>query len=602
MTRTTTLLATCLLIGTLAGCLGGPSDDEGANAAQQAAQRVDPETWRGQLTADVYEGITSTFYYIEAKDGIQLSLSLHLPSNAPANATLPTLVELTPYQGLSEDHPARQSSLSSSWAQYVNRGAAVVRADARGTNGSEGCLDFGGQKDRDDAEVFVDWILAQPWSNGVVVFDGVSHPGMGSVVAHTASADIAGVLAVAPVVSYYQDEWLQGAKFEDQLNGVGYQQVELEPALHDNPNAVTSQIAPCTGETFIDYDQVDGPFTELWQDRDLSLHVDTAIAANKPILLEHGFVDLNVHPDHTQKYWDALPDDFPKYLVMGWWYHQRPDFAGHPYATPGDPTEQGYNADQDYRHRFMDATLFGKDNGYWSEPRVLVEDSTHVWHESENWPLDGSQTVTWFPAENGALRGVTADDGAASYPDVAGAPTRGHWTGTHVAFRSDPLDNATLVNGAPEVHLVASSTATQTKWVAYLLDEAPDGSWQRITHGYADSHSYGEPEQWLDMEPGKEYTWDLKLMPTAVVVEEGHRITLLITSQDSRRNPTNEPHCWDDHRREAASGCYNPSGIVPSASVGQATNTIHLGAEGTYVNLAIVDPTTTQKVPWPVAK
>lgn len=589
------VLVVLLAAPMLAGCLS-PTDEEDDEASAEAMERLAPNEWRALLSEPAYTDFETTVHYIEAADGTQLSLYLSLPSGLEADAEIPTLMELTPYQGTSENTPLGVTRPTGYWADYIRHGVAFVRADARGTNASEGCLDFGGQKDRDDAKVFVDWIRAQEWSNGIVVTDGVSHPGMGSIVAHTGSPELTAALAVAPVVSYYQDEWLQGAKFEDQLNGPFYQLTELEPAIHTTPEGAMSQLAPCTGQTVIDYDQVDGPFTAYWQDRDLSLHVDQAIAARKPILLEHGFVDLNVHPDHTQKYWDALPDDFPKRLVMGWWYHQRPDFDGHPFATPEDA---GGNTDTHYRQRFLDATLLGIDNGFWAEPRVLVEDSRHVWHEGDQWPLEPSETVVWYPADDGAFGPDAPGDGGVSYQDLADAPTRGHWTGSHVAFRSEPLDKAMLVNGAPVVHLVASSSEPETKWVAYLLDEAPDGSWERITHGYADSHSHGEWEQWLDMEPGTAYTWDLQLMPTAVVVEEGHRVTLVVTSQDSRRNPNNEDYCWNDHRRPDDTGCYDPSGIVPATTVGRAENTVHLGPEGTSVTLAWVDPSLTAKPPWP---
>ena len=36
--------------------------------------------------------------------------------------------------------------------------------------------------------MFANWIRSQDWSNGVIVTDGVSHPGMGSVVAHAESS------------------------------------------------------------------------------------------------------------------------------------------------------------------------------------------------------------------------------------------------------------------------------------------------------------------------------------------------------------------------------------------------------------------------------
>jgi X-Pro dipeptidyl-peptidase len=413
------------------------------------------------------------------------------------------------------------------------------------------------------------------------VTDGVSHPGMGSVVAHTAIPGLTGALAHAPVVSYYQDEWLQGAKFEDQFNGPAYQGIELAPPLppeFGDADAATAQAATCTGETTVDFSTYDGPFTELWADRDLSRYTPKE---RIPILLTHGFDDLNVHPDHSQMYWDALPKRYPKYAIFGWWYHGWPDMNNHAAMQF-----------EFVRHRWMDALLFGTENGLSREPRVLVEDSTGVWHEGNDWPLEQSKHVRWHADSKGGLGRRAGKAGEESYVDVVGAQ-RGTWTDAHVAFESPKLEKPMLVNGAPRVHLAASSSATSTKWVAYLLDIAPDGTWERISHGYADSHSWKAEDEWREMEPGTRYRWTLELQPTAVVVAKGHKVGLMIASQDSRNTHFN--YCFADYR----GGCYDPSGILPATSVGQATNTVYTGRRGTRVELAWVDPRKTAKAPAP---
>lgn len=541
--------------------------------AESRERRWPPQKWMRRLSQPRYETIVSTTEFIEAADGTQLSLTVHLPDGLPDDEKIPTLLQITPYQ------PLYQSLGEGAYSDYfffVRRGAAYVEADARGTAGSEGCLDFGGSADRSDAGVFVNWIRKQPWSNGRVVTDGVSHPGMGSVVAHVAAPRLTGALAHAPVVSYYQDEWLQGAKFEDQINGPGYQAFELLPPQYQDPRAVTAQAATCTGTTLLDYSVVDGPFTEYWADRDLSRHVPKRAA---PILLTHGFVDQNVHPDHSQLYWDALPEDYPKYAIFGWWYHGYPDMTGHPFLS------------FDFlRHRWLDTLLFGINNGLWLEPRVLVEDSLGTWHEGNDWPLEESEEITLFPGDDGRLQGSPGTPGSVTYTDRLGA-ARGTWIDGSAVFRSAPLKTDRLVNGAPAVDLVASSTADATKWVTYLLDEAPDGSWERISHGYADSHTWKSEEEWLPMAPGQAYRWQVHLLPTAVVVKKGHRVVLLIASQDSRNIGTT---CFSDYR----GGCYAPSGIVPAASAGRAENTVIVGHGKTSVRFDWVDPNATSKPPW----
>lgn len=581
-----------VLLAALAACNRFGSEDLSVTKADPAPQqeRVPPEVWMEQLSQPRYAGVVSSIIYLSAQDGTQLSLTLHLPEGVPPGEKLPTLLQLTPYQAFVSTRtytPATGTEApAGDWLDFVLRGAAYVEADERGSTGSGGCLDFGGSLDRSDAIVFADWIRAQDWSNGRIVTDGISHPGMGSVVAHAAIPGLTAALAHAPVVSYYQDEWLQGAKFEDQFNGPLYEAVEAGPPFYLSPEAVRAQPAACRGETTLAYSALDGTFTAFWDDKHLARHNQQALAAPVPVLLTHGFVDLNVHPDHTQMYWDSLPDDYPKHLIMGWWYHGWPDMSTHAFFSF-----------EDVRHRWLDATLFGARNGLDAEPRVLVQDSQGTWHESHDWPLTPSVRATLAAGGDGALieAPMLAVPGEARYTDSAGAE-RGIWAGAHVAFRTGPLAQDMLVNGAPRVHLVASSSVAETKWVAYLLDEAPDGSRQRISHGYTDSHPWDGESQWKAMVPGTPYRWDIQLLPTAVVLEAGHRITLLIASQDSRNlsDPRAPSTCFDDHR----GGCYDPSGILPATTVGRAENSVIAGPEGTTVTLDWVSPEATAKPPW----
>lgn len=547
--------------------------------AQAKEQRWTPERWRESLSKPVYDGVVCTTHHIEAEDGTSLSLTVHLPKGRAPRAKLPTLLEVTPYRPLDQ--------ASGAYAQnefFVLRGAAYVAADPRGTGGSEGCLDFGGSADRADARVVAAWIRSQPWSNGRVATDGFSHSGMGSVVAHAAVPGLTGAVAHAPVVSYHQDEWVQGAKLEGQLNGPLYQGIELAPPLPPefaDPRSVQAQGAPCTGRTVLDFAPVDGPVTPQWADRDLSRHVEQGRA---PILLTHGFRDASVHPDHSQLYWDALPDDAPKHAIFGWWTHSQPDMQGHAFAD--------YAA---VRHRWLDALLLRRENGLFAEPRVLVEDSRGTWHEGREWPLEHSEQVVLHPAAPSGLASRAPRPGLVSYADALGAQ-RGEWAGASAVFRTAPLSADRLVNGAPVLDLVASSSEQATKWVAYLFAESPDGTRRRVSHGYADSHTWAGASQWKTLQPGKHYRWRLKLQPTATVVRKGARLVLVVASQDSRHSDPAEPvgRCFQDEQGRS----YCPSGIVPAATAGRAVNTVHTGPGKTVLRLHWVDPRRTAKPPW----
>lgn len=135
-----------------------------ALGASDRGKRWSPERWRNSLSKPKYSGTDSSLHKVTAEDGAVLTLTLHLPQGLKPRTKIPTLLEITPYQPLE----ARRSSPvlgttrpGSDWSFFVERGAAYVQADARGTGGSEGCLDFGGSLDRSDARVFTKWIRKQ---------------------------------------------------------------------------------------------------------------------------------------------------------------------------------------------------------------------------------------------------------------------------------------------------------------------------------------------------------------------------------------------------------------------------------------------------------
>jgi hypothetical protein len=83
---------------------------------------------------------------------------------------------------------------------------------------------------------------------------------------------------------------------------------------------------------------------------------------------------------------------------------------------------------------------------------------------------------------------------------------------------------------------------------------------------------------------------------TAYTLKPGHRLVLVVASQDSRQ--TNGARCWNEGFDEASpSRCYSPSGILPAVSAGRATNTVLLGSGLTALRLAWADPAALVRAP-----
>ena len=130
---------------------------------------------------------------IAMRDGVELEAWISKPSNLREKA--PTVLTLTQYDidgGRHADSPAN----------FARRGYVFVRAYVRGRGRSGGFKsdNLGLQVGRDGYDL-VEWIAAQPWSDGRVVMYGGSFVGMTQW--HTAAQHPPHLSAIAPYVAIY---------------------------------------------------------------------------------------------------------------------------------------------------------------------------------------------------------------------------------------------------------------------------------------------------------------------------------------------------------------------------------------------------------------
>ncbi|PJT50083.1 peptidase S15, partial [Streptomyces albidoflavus] len=96
-------------------------------------------------------------------DGTTLATDLHLPATPGPH---PAVLIRTPY-----DRRAHRAELRG-WAE---RGFAAVAQDVRGRHGSAGEWHPYRDHEAEDGVATLDWIRAQPWSDGRVVAAGASY-------------------------------------------------------------------------------------------------------------------------------------------------------------------------------------------------------------------------------------------------------------------------------------------------------------------------------------------------------------------------------------------------------------------------------------------
>jgi putative CocE/NonD family hydrolase len=159
-----------------------------------------------------------------------------------------------------------------------------------------------------------------------------------------------------------------------------------------------------------------------------------------------------------------------------------------------------------------------------------------------------------------------------------------------LTWRTTPVKHAQRLVGPIQLHLMASSTADDTDFVARLSDVAPDGSETVVTEGaLRASHravdharsTTGSPyhvDQHLEpLTPGKLTALDVAIIPTAYELAPGHSLQLRVTTDDM---PTRLPGTL---RFDADNPTQSP--IVPLAP---AVNTIvQGGAHGSWLLLPL---------------
>jgi len=151
---------------------------------------------------------STTFHVIEnewitLKDGTRLAARIWMPDNAPT-VPAPAVLEILPYRKRNGTAPRDEST----YPIFAAAGIVGVRVDIRGCGESEGVID--GEytpRELSDAVEVIEWIAAQPWSNGSVGMMGISWGGFNSLqVAALKPPALKAVISIASTVDRYNDD------------------------------------------------------------------------------------------------------------------------------------------------------------------------------------------------------------------------------------------------------------------------------------------------------------------------------------------------------------------------------------------------------------
>jgi putative CocE/NonD family hydrolase len=505
----------------LAGCLGDETETT-ARSARDLAPLSEPTLSVGAHEEEHFVGTLGTQLYID-----------WLLPDAPG--PFPTIMAFTPYQG--PDPVALPGGEGSGdpgapYSQYlvdtfVPRGYAVAFADVRGNHEAGGCIDQTGPEQWQDGYDYVEWIAAQPWSDGAVGMWGHSY--VGETQFTTAMMQPPHLRTIVPsgsVSNQYDWNFYAGVPYvlQPTLGMVAYLQGSLVPSTDPANLLAYPEKFECQGEALAAGLDLSGDNTPFWQERD---YRPLAAQIDVPVLHLHGLADWNVRPVHIDPIFNDLVSE--KRAVYGQWGHSFPDRDDY----------------EDLLIAWYDHHLKGLDNGIMERlPPVLIEDDQQQWWGIASFPpLDGPWLALDLSADAAlvapgtatagsfVMRDVPSDValGAAELPTglLSPVPTSATWTWT-------APDELRLV-GRPRVEFTAASSAASTHWVVRLEVDGAACAGLAVcqNHGYLDSRHRDGTAAPSDVGPGEPYRANVTMYPQYDVIPAGTTLRLVITNNDA---------------------------------------------------------------------
>jgi uncharacterized protein len=481
-------------------------------------------------------------FYLTMRDGVKIAVDLCLPDRVQPGERLPTILHQTRYwRAIEFRWPLRpflglnMYDILKIRPEFLKHGYAWVSVDVRGAGASHGYQTgpYPPQSVEDVREI-VDWIIAQPWSNGKVGVYGISYDGLTAFSALRAGhpavcacaptftvfdlyPDITGIGGVP--FSWFHRTWGEATKTLDAnrfafLNGVvsrllvrGVQPVDsdqdrtlLVQAIRDherNWDVYETSFRMSYRDDSLAYDPE-------WRFDSFSPHEHLAeIEASGAAIFSHsGWLDAGFQLAAIRTFLNIKTPG--SLLTIGPWDHGGRFDISPTVRKPSDFRQQIL----ELLHFFglhlegppVDSAIPGaKPVRYMT----MVEDR---WKEADTWPPPNVHTTRYYLAPDNVLspdkpsdpEGVdsyrvdySAGTGAASRWDcligglrsAAVYPDRARQDEKLLTYTSAPLAEGMEVTGHPLVTLYVTSTARDGNFFAYLEDVDERGGVSYVTEG-----------------------------------------------------------------------------------------------------------------------
>jgi uncharacterized protein len=474
--------------------------------------------------------------YVPVGDGVRLAVDVWLPvERTGAGRSVGTVLRVTRYyRAEAPPEPGPESDSNRAAGDLFNgAGFALVVADARGTGASFGTR-TGELSEREIADYgeLIDWVAAQPWSNGRVGVYGGSYEGQAAeLIAGLGNSHVVAVAALFSPYDHYRElfypggcgtdgryaRWMYACQLQDGVAGA----LDRLAAVTGQPAetiALPSPVKPVDGpdgpallEAAIGEHRSNTDVHELMgqvpfrDDRVAGLDWEAAApaataSAGVPMLIRAGWLDGGFAAGALARFVNQASH---QQVEIGPWGHGGGSFAD-PLRPSGalehEPLSPG---SQDRRLVAFFARYLERDGQ--PEGRSLLSFGTlgsGAWQTVTSWPPAGAGIQRWHlgsaasltreagPAETVSHRvDATASTGATNrwlaidldrapaYPDRKQADDR------LLAFTSEPLPADVRILGFPVVTVRMATSGTDGAVYVYLEDVDPDGEVTYLTEG-----------------------------------------------------------------------------------------------------------------------
>jgi uncharacterized protein len=532
---------------------------------------------------------------VKMRDGVILRGDIFRPN---AEGKFPVLLQRTPYRrsvwGYAVDFAQRAAS----------RGYAVFLQDVRGRYTSDGNW-YPFIHESNDGYDTIEWIAAQPYSNGKVGMFGGSYVGATQMLAAIAHPPhLAGICPVVTASNYHDGWTYQGGAFEQWFNESWTTGLAQDTVLHQIERMPGSQeaidVLPLTNYPIFNT----SPSSE--------------VNATASVVAPY-FLDWLAHPNYDD-YWKRLSieehflDIRVPALHVGAWYDiflggTLRNYVGIKANGATDEARKGQrllvvigghagggrkigevdfgseairNEEDDVTLAWYDYLFKGVQNSFASDkPVTIFVMGLNQWRQEDDWPLARAKSTMYFlhsnadansAKGNGSLSVTapgkeTADrfmyDPANAVPTVGGplccsehlAPGPRDQRPVEqrpdvLVYSTTPLEHDLEVTGPVRLDFFASSSAVDTDFTAKLVDVYPDGTAINLTEGILRARYRDSQEKATALTPGQVYSLAIDLWATSNVFRAGHRIRLEVSSSNfprfDRNLNTGEPAAISD--------------------------------------------------------